>query len=245
MTAGKSNSSSPNELIVPRTYKVDFVPPGRLGVVVLMSNGILEVLIESLETGKGFEHSVMPVPSVEHVLEASILGQRASGSVLIISWTGSALVLHEMTSARDVLYLATLPSPPHAPSKLILQERKSELLAFFHQDSSVNLIKYSLTSMSVIGERSITLPFAATRIVHSPRAAGIFISSSQEVAQLALLSDTGDLIKTIPFEAASELMLSPNGLCLGRVDWVGTFPHLSHHLVAELNPKSKERAFEA
>jgi hypothetical protein len=248
---GQAVTGSRESPILSRLFRVAFVPPGKLGFLALRRDGVVEGFIEELEE-RGLQRFQLKLTEAADRL--SILAQRGSGSILAVVGQGCVLQLFEFASLQDsgaittttttTLFLGQV-SLATAPSKLVYHDSRREL-SVFGCDSAGNQVilqKFNLQSDSIreLGERHIELPFAPASIVHSPRAAGVFVG--MERGLLALLNDDGDLMKThtLPVEGGADLLLlSPNGLCLGQVSLINDLiPILVTQPVAELNPKSR------
>lgn len=237
-------------------FRVEFVPPGRLGVLVLRQDGVVEGFIEELNSVA----IMFKRAEIKLALRAgkhSILSQCASGSILaaIEDEVANSLQYFKLTSLDETAECLGQLQLPATPSKLIYHDTRSELIVYLmiggggddksEKSSEICLLKFNLLDQGKLAqERTVRLQFVPHSIVHSPRAAGVFVTSASD-NHLALLNDNGDVLKTFMLSSGEHcrggLLLSPNGLCLGQVSFFSstTFPVLVHQPVAELNPRSK------
>ncbi len=237
---GQAVLGSNESPIFSRLFRVEFVPPGKLGFLVLRGDGVVEGFIEELQqTGRGFIRSELKLSTGAG--KQSILAQRASGSILVVVEAQNSLQFFKFASFQEeATFFGQVPLAI-SPAKMIYNDSRRELSVFTRQPGSaeMSLTKFIVQEpLQMTQERTIKLPFIVGAIVHSPRAAGVFVTSA-DGSSLVLLNDNGEVLKTYALNAeAGDLLLSPNGLCLGQVTKELI---LTSQPVAELNPKSKPK----
>lgn len=148
--------------------------------------------------------------------------------------------------------------------KFIWLEGKDSLVNLKIQNNFLSIntldLNFSIIS-SVVSKEKLPIIPENIKILYSSRASSyLFLESTK--SQILMLNFNGDLLKTLKLDretyqdsafsfldsdsdsdlglkdSLNQLIISPNGLCVGRVCEIDDFPILIYSSVGEINPKS-------
>lgn len=238
-TANANNSSN---LFSSKAFHLNFLPAGRMGFILVSSIGQMDVFIESQE--EGFQVFTFKLLQDIITLMTGFAFQRQNGKVFLLLESVDSWFLFEFS---DLLHAPQMTSKllktSQLNSKFIWSEAKESLVQLEVNGTGVNMIFYNHLDLSVASTiRSADINVEIQDLYFSSRAP-YYLFVQCAAGQVSVLNWNGDLVKQLSLEShsidtASSLMVSPNGLVVGKLTFLDNFPLFSTSPIGEINPKS-------
>lgn len=251
-----NNTNTSANLFSSKSFNLTFLPSNQLGFLLISQTGQVDVFIESLLAGEAFQvFSFDLVESEDSIILSAFAFQRSNSKVFLLVESLNFWLLFEFsTLSQSPKLISKATKSGNKSSKFIWSEVKESLVQVEIDQNFVKLTFYNYLDFSIMSkiESSSFDSEIIETFTFSLRAPNYLFLNCKSGTVL-ILNLNGDLIKQISLAigtgkdcsssttcptATSSLMISPNGLVVGKLAIFDQFPLLSTCPIGEINPKS-------